>query len=303
MRELLQELQFVQGVVGSMVFVEGRDIVFSNIPKEFDDFLMEQTGRVIGRILSIRENICENIDSLIVSYKEHTLICFSVRKGAALIVLGDPSARPDLVAMTASGIITELASGLGDVSVASGAGAQAEPSPKEMPPALLTALPKLKDELTRYIGPVAPIVLDGYIQNCLKSGQDENTCWKKFEEALLSEIDDTADKASFKQKFTSIVSSARSASADKTGARGAATPETPGKPNTPGLEQRDLKALEALMAKSIGPIAAMIISDNVKKWQRNPKEGKPELLRLLALEIDDKKEQKAFLEEAGKILK
>lgn len=303
MQEILQEMKFVPGVVGTMVFVEKKDIVFSNIPNEFDDFLMEQTGRVVGRILSIRDKLCENIDNLTIAFREYTLICFSIKKGAVLIVLGDNTVRPDLVAMTATGMVTELAAGIEDREPASPPKAAPKGGAKEMPPALEIALPKLRDELTRYIGPVAPLVLDGYIQNCLKSGQDENTCWKKFEEAILSEIDDTSDRAAFKQKFTNIVTSARAAENKGPSAApvsaGQATGESPSQPQ---LEAKTLRALEAIMAKSIGPIAAMIVSDTVKKWQRNPSGGPGELIEMLAQEIDDKKDQKIFRDEARKIL-
>jgi hypothetical protein len=110
MKEILQEIKFVPGVVGAMIHQGGKNIAFSNIPEEFDHFLMEQVGRVIGRIYNIRGKLFESLDTLTVFFEEYSLVCVGVRKGTVLIILGDRTAKPDLVTITAVGLVPEIAS-------------------------------------------------------------------------------------------------------------------------------------------------------------------------------------------------
>jgi hypothetical protein len=111
MKEILQEIKFVPGVVGAMIHL-GRNIAYSNLPKEFDPFLMEQVGRVVSRIYNIPDKLFESLETVTVFFEEHVLVCIGLRKGAVLIILGDPTVKPDLVTLTASGIIPDIISQL-----------------------------------------------------------------------------------------------------------------------------------------------------------------------------------------------
>lgn len=112
MNEILQEIKFVPGVAGAMIHLGGRNIAYSNMPEEFDPFLMEQVGRVVGRIYNIPGKLFEGLETVTVSFEEYVLVCLGIRKGAVLIILGDATVKTDLVTLTATGLIPEIISQL-----------------------------------------------------------------------------------------------------------------------------------------------------------------------------------------------
>ena len=136
----------------------------------------------------------------------------------------------------------------------------------------------LESELARYIGPIAPIVV--------RAGTKKAATQSRLVELVAAEISAEKDRAAFVKKFA------------------AGAKSTPTGPSAANSENRDnsaparfdpaiLEKAEAALAKHLGAVARVVVRRAAAKAR-----DESELYRLLAEQIEDKDERKAFVRKA-----
>src|SRR5262249_20325303 len=137
-------------------------------------------------------------------------------------------------------------------------------------------LKKIEADLAKHIGPIAPVVI--------RAAAKRTFTVADLAEAVSADITDDKARAAFVKKFSS----------DKSTPTGdpARAPSAP--PSAPSnIDPQTLAKAEAALAKYIGVVAKIVVKRAAAK-ARDP----GELYLLIAEEIEDKDERKAFVRKA-----
>jgi hypothetical protein len=136
-------------------------------------------------------------------------------------------------------------------------------------------LKKIEAELAIHIGPIAPMVV--------KSGAKKATTLARLIELVAAEISDDKHRTAFLKKF------AHGEKSVPTGAPAAAA-TSPEITAPPRFDAATLAKAEAELAKYIGAVARVVVKRAAGKAR-----DEPELYLLIADQIADKEERKAFV--------
>jgi serine/threonine protein kinase len=141
-------------------------------------------------------------------------------------------------------------------------------------------LKKIEAELAKHIGPIASIVI--------KSAAKKAYTIAGLAEIVSVDIADEKLRAAFVRRFSGDKSTP---TGDPT--RAGATPQQSVPPTTPKFDAQTLAKAEAALARYIGAVARVVVKRAAAK-ARDP----GELYLLIAEEIEDKNERKAFIRKA-----
>jgi len=314
-KDLLREIRFVPEVAGSYVFSEKAGILDADLAdKEFDDFLMQEAGRVLARFFRIRCKEGAHIDGVQISFGERSFICRMVGEGSFVIAVGSPDVNIDFVDMAIVGLLPELEKAVEEAlkertpaappppKAAPAAVAPAAPAPKaqaapaakgKLPPIapeLRAALPRVQQALMRLMGPVAPEIMARSVQKWLATAPAAGARREDLETLLCAEIGDAAMELSFRIAMRDILGKVPAGA--KAAAKGGASAVLPG---------NVVAGIQAALAKAIGPVAAIVMADCQKEWASKGG-GAGVLVDLLCKEIGDAAQEKAFREEIKPLL-
>ncbi len=139
-------------------------------------------------------------------------------------------------------------------------------------------LAKLETELARHIGPIAPIVV--------RAGTKKAATQSRLVELVAAEISDEKDRAAFLKKF---------AAGEKSAPTGASFAISANRDNSAPtrFDPAILEKAEAALAKHIGAVARVVVRRAAARAR-----DESELYQLLAEQIEDKDERKAFVRKA-----
>ena len=160
---------------------------------------------------------------------------------------------------------------------------QASAPPTTMPTGVAfdrDTLKKIEAELARHIGPIAPVVI--------RSAAKKAYTIAALAEMVSADIADDKERAAFVRRFSGDKSTP---TGDPT--RAGATPQQSVPPTTPKFDAQTLARAEAALARYIGAVAKVVVKRAAAK-ARDP----GELYLLIAEEIEDKNERKAFIRKA-----
>jgi serine/threonine-protein kinase len=158
---------------------------------------------------------------------------------------------------------------------------QASAPPTTMPTGVAfdrDTLKKIEAELARHIGPIAPVVI--------RSAAKKAYTIAALAEMVSADIANDKERAAFVRRFSGDKST-------PTGDPTRATPQQSVPPTTPKFDAQTLAKAEAALARYIGAVAKVVVKRAAAK-ARDP----GELYLLIAEEIEDKNERKAFIRKA-----
>ena len=142
------------------------------------------------------------------------------------------------------------------------------------------SLKKIETELAKHIGPIAPLVI--------KSAAKKAYTVAGLAEIVSADIADEKQRAAFVRRFSGDKSTP---TGDPTRAGTARQPSAP--PTTSNIDAQTLAKAEGALAKYIGAVARVVVKRAAAK-ARDP----GELYLLIAEEIEDRDERKAFVRKA-----
>lgn len=159
MKQAIDELKAIPGVVGACLFGSQEGLLQSNLPEIFKAEKLTAVGKQLTKLLMAGRMSFADINDLSLYYDESVIIARELSKGMVIFVVCDPSFNHNLLTMSLNLLQEELrdnpAAALAAPSVnaapvaTASAGAELEPLMKELTAAL-----------AKVLGPMAGIIFN-----------------------------------------------------------------------------------------------------------------------------------------------
>ncbi|MEN8141018.1 MAG: hypothetical protein ABFR97_07330 [Thermodesulfobacteriota bacterium] len=225
MKELLQEIKMLKGVLGVFVYSGPKGIIASDVPNSFREPSLKRMGQFTQLFFANRVARQQRFTSMEVKNDESLLMLKKVDDVVFLVTICEANASMPLVNMTTSMLLSELKSAAAAPSpppppppvspVAAPPAAKAKPAPAaSAPPAaapvdlnkLLNEGPfaatarKLEDAMSRAIGPVGVMVVRDCVEKWVANGAPAKNRFNELLGLLLKEIGDRELENEFKRE-------------------------------------------------------------------------------------------------------
>jgi hypothetical protein len=238
MKDLLQEIKMLQGVVGVFVYSSNLGVIAMDVPPTFSEPALDRIGSFVKVFFGNQTTQAQDVMSLEVKNKESLFLYKKIDDGGTLITICDVNVSMPLVNMTTSMLLAELKAAadlitvkpsfaeLNTVSVkpvpvaapAQGAGvahaSAAAPVPssaidvdklmKEGPFAAISS--KLEDAMARAIGPIGSMIVRDCVVKWVEGGSPSKSRFNELLGLLVKEIGDSQLEAEFKKEVGSLFS-------------------------------------------------------------------------------------------------
>lgn len=253
-------------------------------------------GNVIGDGINVAQRVMSFADSntLVVSRAFYEVVsCLSDGGERAFRYLGEHRDKHDRAHELYAVVTGEDEGGIGDRTMPLNP-ASITLTPNGIPTEVVTALEK---ELARHIGPLAPILV--------RKARGRASDVAALRELLAQSIGDPAHREAFRKgedKDEDTLSSGRGNISQRSGnsrsgvsAPGSSIPLSgPGASQRPWLTQETITVLEKQLAKAVGPMARVLVKNEVRKAV-----DLPGLCQALALHIDQPDQRARFLKDVA----
>jgi len=208
MKQAIEELKAIPGVVGACLFGSQEGVLQCNLPGIFKPEKLTAVGQQLSRLLAAGRMSLNDMQDLSLHFDESVVIARELRKGLILFALCDPSFNHNLLTMSLNLLQDELREKLGTPAVVTPSAATAPPADKPVERAAggvavsspsveyLKWKPQLTDALTKVMGPMAGIIVD---EVCADWSQSEAQAadLSTLLEMIRAEIDDVQKIATF----------------------------------------------------------------------------------------------------------
>ncbi len=235
MKDLLQEIKMLQGVVGVFVYTRDFGVIAMDVPLTFSEPALDRIGSFVKAFFGNQTTISRDVMSLEVKNKESLFLYKKIDEGGTLITICDANVSMPLVNMTTSMLLSELkaasdlvtvkpsfvemtaSSPLASVQAVSPVAASSSaPVPssasnvdvdkliKEGPFAAIYS--KLEDAMARAIGPIASMTVRDCVEKWVEGGSPSKSRFNELLGLLVKEIGDSQLEADFKKEVGSLFS-------------------------------------------------------------------------------------------------
>jgi len=158
MKQALDELKAIPGVVGVCLFGVQEGLILSNLPGIFKSDKLTEVGRQLSKLLAAGRMSFDDLNDLSLHYDESVLIARQLQKGLSVFALCDPSFNHNLLTMSFNLLQEELNDQLDRTKAMSLA--SAETSVPEVASEIEPLMMELKSVLAKVLGPMASIIFD-----------------------------------------------------------------------------------------------------------------------------------------------
>lgn len=158
MKQAIDELKAIPGVVGACLFGSKEGLLQSNLPGIFKQEKLSEVGKQLTKLLAAGRMSFDDLNDLSLHYDESVVIARELRRGLTVFAICDPSFNHNLLTMSLNLLQEELRD-QPDVPVtlaATSNAPQGVPDASELEPLML----ELKTALAKVLGPMAGIIFD-----------------------------------------------------------------------------------------------------------------------------------------------
>ncbi len=209
MKQILEEIRPVPGVIGGFIYTPREGIRASSLPTVFKTPKLENIGKFVARMFSLGRTSFPDILDLSLYYEESLLMIRELDHGIFLILLGDPSLNMNLLTMTLNLITDDLSQFTGTETPESAPEGDTTPSPEadralpaEGP--LADLLRKMEKALTGVIGPMARILFQDAQNDWVRQEPPAMETLPRLMEILQKEIDDPEKFRDYRKRIDSL---------------------------------------------------------------------------------------------------
>ena len=198
MKQVIEELKAIPGVVGGCIFDSRKGIIANNLPPIFKEAKLSNIGKLLSKMYASGKNNFSDITEISLYYEESVVIVREASANMFLIAICDPSVNLNLLSMSLNLIMD-------DFSSLSGISAE---SPEPLAEKKFTAdeilqsgtmandLNGMKSALAKVMGPRAKIIFIEALEEWLKRDTPSYASLENLIGILDKEISD-ADKAAY----------------------------------------------------------------------------------------------------------
>jgi len=204
MENILKDINAVVGVTGSFICDGDGQMIARALPSVFDETMLLPVGRTMSQtIAGLKTARRRKASELDLVYRDGRLVVKNLR-GGCLCILCTPTINIPLLNLTANVAARKLAERLKALEKEQAD----EPEAKAPPEPILDAefLDKLKQELTREIGPIAALILDEKVADLGDAGaSNPRERMSKLIEKVGAEIGDEASRLRFQRTMEEAI--------------------------------------------------------------------------------------------------
>ncbi len=233
MKDLLQEIKMLQGVVGVFVYTRDLGVIAMDVPPTFSEPALDRIGSFVKAFFGNQTTITNGVMSLEVKNEESLFLYKKIDDGGTLVTICDVHVSMPLVNMTTSMLLSELKAGtdlitvkpsFAELAAASRPVARqvATPAPgsnpvssapssvdvdklmKEGPFAAISS--KLEDAMARAIGPIGSMIVRDCVEKWVEGGSPSKSRFNELLGLLVKEIGDSKLEDDFKKEVGSLFS-------------------------------------------------------------------------------------------------
>ena len=159
MKQAIDELKAIPGVVGACLFGAKEGLLQSNLPGIFKPDKLTAVGKQLTKLLAAGRMSFDDLNDLSLHYDESVVIARELRKGLIVFAICDPSFNHNLLTMSLN-LLQEELSDQPDI--------QAAPAAERGTEDPLMA--ELQTALSKVLGPMAAIIFAEIRQDWLQQG-------------------------------------------------------------------------------------------------------------------------------------
>jgi hypothetical protein len=231
MKDLLQEIKMLQGVVGVFVYTRDLGVIAMDVPPTFSEPALDRIGSFVKAFFGNQVTLSRDVISLEVKNEESLFLYKKIDDNGTLVTICDAKVSMPLVNMTTSMLLAELKAAADLVTVKPSyaelnvaARTVAQPASVKTPAAVSPAAPavdvdklmkegpfasiaaKLEDAMARAIGPIGSMVVRDCLEKWLQGGSPSKNRFNELLGLLVKEIGDSQLEDEFKKDVSSLFS-------------------------------------------------------------------------------------------------
>lgn len=198
MKQAIDELKAIPGVVGACLFSTQEGLLESNLPGMFKPEKLAAVGKQVTKLLAAGRMSFDDLNDLSLHYDESVVIARELRRGLTIFAVCDPSFNHNLLTMSLNLLQEELRNqpeGQPVAAVSESVATKSAPA-VTIDPSLEPLLGELKAALAKVLGPMASIIFDELQQNWAQEGATPERL-SVLLEMINREIGDTDKIAAF----------------------------------------------------------------------------------------------------------
>jgi len=164
MKQAIDELKAIPGVVGACLFGAQEGLLQSNLPGIFKPEKLTDVGKQLAKLLLAGRLSFSDLTDLSIHYDESVVVARELRKGLTVFAICDPSFNHNLLTMSLNLLQEEMRDQVDAQLMAPAepapAAAVVAPEPGGIEADLKPRLAELKTLLAKVLGPMAAIIFD-----------------------------------------------------------------------------------------------------------------------------------------------
>lgn len=169
MKQAIDELKAIPGVVGACLFGAQEGLLQTNLPGIFKPEKLTEVGKQLSKLLKAGGMSFSDINDLTLHYDESVVIARELRKGLLVFAICDPSFNHNLLTMSLN-LLQEEIKDQTDIPPAADSGASSSLDGREASPELVQTLDEIRTLLSKVLGPMAGIIFDEIHQEWARQG-------------------------------------------------------------------------------------------------------------------------------------
>ena len=208
MKQVLEEVKAIPGVVGGFVFNSRKGVAANNLPPVFKEAKLVNIGKMLSKMYLSGKTNFSDITEISLYYEESVVIIREAAPDLFLIVISDPSVNLNLLTMSLNLImddfntLTEL-----DMEPIQGAKTGSGAAPKKIVTAeeVLQSAPlgndlnSMRAALAKVMGPMAKIIFTDALNEWLQSNMPSYAELGRLVAILEREINDSDKSAYYRE--------------------------------------------------------------------------------------------------------
>jgi len=321
MFEQLQEINALQGVTGTFVYMKGTGIASLKLPQILQEKTIPYLNRYLARTQQINQAVGLQVKEMEIRLENAAVLIKTIDPGASLVVIGSGALNVPLINVTIEMLLDEFKEEVAKARKSRLAAAQEKTAAEA---ALVTkgttlaqamqegpmapAFRAMKVSLAGAVGPVSGMIFNDAAENWAKAGPVQAERLQELVDALCIEIGEPGLETQFRQKIKPLIIQAIAAGKPDA-VKQQPPPQARPAAETPVMMDPGMKAslqgIQKAFTRIVGPVADMLMREATGRWQKS---GPPTRQRLAGLidmlcqEIGDPRMETDFRDQIKSLL-
>ncbi|MBI5593801.1 MAG: hypothetical protein HY881_25385 [Deltaproteobacteria bacterium] len=206
MKDVLNEIAVLPGVVGSCLFNKERGQICSGLPPSFTDESVLTIANRVTRLVQMGGMVDMDVQTIALRYDIYTIMTMPVDSDTLLVIACESRSNCSLIATTISMLAGELQSRLAKefASVPEAKETAAKPDNGKEAERTASQLKQIRGALAFVVGPMADMVFDDNVALWTQKKPASSSRLPELIEMLAAEIDDDS-AVEFKKKVNEVL--------------------------------------------------------------------------------------------------